>query len=488
MKEKDKKAPIGNIVIYRLMMTLVYVVSGFYLIKGIIGKDIYGFCIIAVCLVMFSLTAFILSRMKVEENVKYMSVSLSMLALVFIISITTGAYYSDDYCLYIAVMAVSAMYMIPRITKVQSITVPVLLVIQFILHPEKVESPSQFIMCLAILALAAYIIYLVVKRGRAYIDISQTRAEEAEKLTASIKTVGEELHAGMISSREKYEALDVENKKLVTNALELRRGSDGISQGTAEVVNSCEDVRCKIRDTEAQIDSLNIEVSECEKAIKESNNSLNEMGEQLDTVKKTIHSASEVFALLENKMTEIFTVLEELNKIASSTNILALNASVEAARAGEMGAGFAVVASKVQDLATDSTACSKKVDMVLRTMQEQVNATTQQLHESTQAVDGSDESLNELRDKFDGLMDRFEKLYTDIDRQNDNIHCVEDIFDSLKDKISDMNTSSVENSEVVELIAQSMDVYQRNLQGVIDDTRSVNEISENMLKKAIAAD
>jgi methyl-accepting chemotaxis protein len=45
---------------------------------------------------------------------------------------------------------------------------------------------------------------------------------------------------------------------------------------------------------------------------------------------------------------------EDVEIIASSINLLSLNASIEAARAGEAGRGFAVVASNIRDLSEDS--------------------------------------------------------------------------------------------------------------------------------------
>lgn len=485
MIKSNQKPPMSKGAIYKLMLILVYAVSLCYLVKnlaeGVMGSDF----IIAACLAVLTIVILVMRRMGVQPETKYMVVSMCLVVLVFLISISSGKYYSDDYCLYVAVMAISGLYMVPNITKLQSIVIPVLLVIQYLLHPEKVESRSQFIMCLAIFTLSAYLIYLVVNRGNAFIRMSEARAEEAEKLTSSIQTVGEELHTGMQSAREKYARLGEVNQKLVANAEELRSGSALISQGTAEVVISCEQVQDRIKSTEEQVASLNEEVTDCETAIRESHDSLNEMGEHLQTVQKTIHSSHEVFTMLENQMNEIFSILGELNKIASNTTILALNASVEAARAGEAGAGFAVVASKVQDLAVDSTACSKKVDSVLRSMQEKVNQTTLQLNESTKAVEESGVSLDELRNRFAGMMKRFDSLYEDIDLQNENIHCVEDIFESLKAKISDMNENSDENKKVVEWIAGSMDEYQKNVQSVIDDTRNVSQISEQMLKTAI---
>ena len=180
-------------------------------------------------------------------------------------------------------------------------------------------------------------------------------------------------------------------------------------------------------------------------------------------------------------MEQISDVTNQLNKIASSTNMLALNASIEAARAGKMGEGFAVVASKVQDLAVDSNRCSAEVAAVVSAIQEQLTKTIIEVEDSENAIQDSLGALSELEEGCMQLTYGFASLYNNIAAQNDSVGAIDAKFDQLKNKVSEMSSFSQENQNAVVSITDAITAYKDNMQQVIRDSSRMSEVSEEML-------
>ena len=482
MEKQQSKLPASPEKIFKIMMIMTFGVAGVFFLKNLLGGAMRGAIAIGVCLFAFGAVLFVLKKLKLPASRQQLVISVGLMLVVFMISMNSGDFLSDDFILLLAVIGLSGMYLEPLYPIVQGIVGIVLLATLRILYPHKADPDGQFIMCLAVFGVVSFIMYLLVKRGRAYIELGNQRAEQAEHLLASIQQVGAELEANCEQSSVRVAGISEINDNLKANVGELRKGSETVTEGTREVGQACIEAMTQVMVTGEHVSSLNDALKKMEEAMAENSANMRAMSDQMQNVRKEIAEENDVFAILQNQLNEIATVTEQITSIAASTKMLALNASIEAARAGASGSGFAVVASKVQDLAVDSNRCSEQVVAIVEQMKEQIARTASELKDSVVAIEESVGALSGLEAGNAGLTTQFDALYENIEEQNQNIKGIDSIFGNLRDRILEMGAYAEENQAVVDSIATSTESYRNYVNDIVEDTKHIHNLSAAMLE------
>lgn len=482
MEKKKAKLPASPERILKVMMIMTFSVASVFFLKNLLGANVKGAIVIGICLAVFGGFIYLSNKLKMPATTRQLVISVGLMLVVFMISCNSGDFLSDDFILLLAVVGLGGLYLEPLYPIVQGAVGLILLILLRVLFPHKADPNGQFIMCLAIFAVASFVMYMLVKRGKAYIELGNERAEQAEHLLASIQQVGAELEANCEQSSVRVAGISEINDNLKANVAELRKGSESVTEGTREVGEACIEAMTQITVTGEHITSLNEAIQKVEAALAENSENMRAMSDQMQNVRKEIAEENEVFAILQNQINDIAAVADQITSIAASTKMLALNASIEAARAGASGAGFAVVASKVQDLAIDSNRCSDQVVAIVEQMKEQIARTAQELQDSVQAIEESVGTLAGLEEANQGLTTQFIGLYENIEEQNYNIQGIDSIFGNLRDRVLEMGAYAEENQAMVDSIATATKSYRHYVNDIVEDTKHIHNLSAAMLE------
>lgn len=159
--------------------------------------------------------------------------------------------------------------------------------------------------------------------------------------------------------------------------------------------------------------------------------------------------------------------LEEANgliaDVTSQTDLLALNAAIEAAHAGELGAGFAVVARAIRQLAEKSRDQEVVVERVIDDMQKMIHS----MVESSEAVHTS---FDQIVENSANVNANFEEMSESIQQQNDLGRTI------------DINLKGITDS--VNQSSSSFDAMMVSNRGMAEDVNQAAEKSQSLLKQA----
>jgi len=243
----------------------------------------------------------------------------------------------------------------------------------------------------------------------------------------------------------------------------IQRVSQGLVDSTARVASVSAQVSGSSK-------VLSDGAAEQAAAIEETSSSLEEMASMtkqnagnagqadglMKQVEQFVAQSNDSIGKLSASMQEITRASEETQKIVKTideisfqTNLLALNAAVEAARAGEAGAGFAVVAEEVRNLA-------KRAAESARNTAGLIEGTIQKVKEGSGLMGVTHESFTKVAGSATQVAELLAEIATASREQSQGIDQVNKAVGDV-DKVTQQNAANAEESAAAseELAAQA---------------------------------
>ncbi|MEM7171207.1 MAG: methyl-accepting chemotaxis protein [Pseudomonadota bacterium] len=176
----------------------------------------------------------------------------------------------------------------------------------------------------------------------------EARLKMADDLEQSVGSIVETVSSASTEMQATAQSMTATAEETTAQATAVAAASEEASSNVNTVAAATEELSCTVNEITKQV-TTSTEITN--KAVAEAN--------------KTTHTVQGMAEAAE-KVGQIISLISD---IAEQTNLLALNATIEAARAGEAGKGFAVVASEVKSLATQTAKATEEISAQISNMQ-----------------------------------------------------------------------------------------------------------------------
>ncbi len=223
-------------------------------------------------------------------------------------------------------------------------------------------------------------------------------------------------------------------KRLHRSSETLSMSSETLASSSAHLAEGAAEQAAALEETAASLEQMSAIASQNAKNSDEANALISEMIYVISAVNQHMKALTESMTSISERSDETFKVIKSIDGIAFQTNLLSLNASVEAARAGDSGAGFAVVAEEVRNLALlAANEAGNTTDLIEQTAK-QINEGADRVEQTNRSFIRVSESSNTIRDIMKQIVDASAEQARGIDQISRAINEL--------DQVTQQNTAS----------------------------------------------
>ena len=327
----------------------------------------------------------------------------------------------------------------------------------------------------------------------------ETLARGAEESSSSILEMAasnDEVAENMVNLASAVQESATSIEEMTYSIREVAKNVEALSATAEETSSSMNEMDISIRQVENNANETARLSEEVSRAAGLGAQAITSTIEGMNKIKGYSEGTVRVIARLGDKIGEIDKILRIIDDVAEQTNLLALNAAIIAAQAGEHGKGFAVVADEIKDLAERSSASTKDISELIKSVQTESRNAIDAVERGAKSVDDGVKVSHQAEEALRKILESAERatqMVCDIARatveQARGSKQVTDAIGSIAETVQQIATATSEQARGSEQILRAAERMknitkhverssQEQTRGGKQITRSIESISE----------
>lgn len=400
---------------------------------------------------------------------------------IWVYSISVGGSSTAAVSTYVLLAIATSFFNSKIIMKFAVFVVTIQMILAIIL-PAAIEGPNDpsrinAVAKTVLFGIASIVIYLATKRGEVMYNESVGMIKKISDNKYMTKKIANSLNDSLEQTAVEVHTMakQADNVRLSTEQMQ-----EAIASMTQAVVTMSEKVGEAVKTINNNYElanELDHSFNEVTLAVKEGNTGATSVKVSLDEMGRSVGSAQQATDVLLQDMDKITGILDEINAIATQTNLLSLNASIEAARAGEHGKGFAVVANEIRSLSEESAKSASNIRKIVMTLTNTVQSVSDRITAGVESANTGVNKMNSLMKLLENIAGSAEAAEVVVQQEYQIINGIKKNFDVVNSEIETLVATSEENDAMITSISENISVQNDAINKLSNELDSIEHMA-----------
>ncbi|MDP4090772.1 MAG: methyl-accepting chemotaxis protein [Bacillota bacterium] len=391
----------------------------------------------------------------------------------------------SSFMLLMLAFSMSALYFQKELVLIVGGFIDIVIIITFIVQPSALanntNAASGFTRIMVYFNVAVILIFFLTKWGRELVDSVTKKEKQTDELLNRLKltmnkisSVSDVFEVDLNGFSENIKVIKESNDNIMSSIKEVSLGVQEQAENIGKISNNMLDASDLLNQSKKISGNVSGISSEMVINVEDGSKKINNVNDQMRIINKSVITALDTVAELEESIEEIGNFLQGITQIANQTNLLSLNASIEAARAGENGRGFAVVADEVRKLAEESAAIVTNINKITQEITEKTKLTSREVKDGVSAIEKGNELISDVNYFFGELKDI-------CNRENqmlkDEVEITQKVFGNfitIKDEVESISAIAEQNSAANEEFLASIENQNADMTNMLIGVKTIN--------------